>query len=120
MVAAQLSENATLAELLSVCARRTPRDRLAIDIIGGVLIAAAAIWARPGGWAVIAAAGMCFASYGVWAVAELRLLPGAGLAPPPHERLWRGVRGAAGVVGIGAYVMLLFSALGLALGRLIS
>lgn len=117
MVAAELPTNASLAALLSARARRTPLDRLALDVIGGVLVAAAALWARPTGWVAIAAAG-CFASYGVWALAEVRLLPQS--EPEPHEDLWEGVQGAAAVFGIGSFALLLFAAVGLALGPIIS
>lgn len=120
MVAAELPANASLAELLSARARRTPRDRLALDIAGGVLIASAALWARPSGWLTVAAAAGCFAAYGIWAFAELRLLPRPWPEREPHEDLWRAVQGGAAVVGIGAFVLLLFAALGLALGRIIS
>lgn len=116
MVAAELSEHASLPELLSARARRTPRDRLALDIIGGVLIAAAAIWARPSGWVAVAAAAGCFASYGIWALAELRLLPRPWPEREPHETMWRAVQGAAALLGLGAFVLLLLAALGIALG----
>lgn len=116
MVATELPANASLAELLSARARRTPRDRLALDIVGGVLIAIAAAWARPGGWVAVASAATCFAAYGVWALAELRLLPRPWPEQEPHETAWRVVQGAAAVLGIAAFVLLLFAALGVALG----
>lgn len=118
MVAAELPSNASLAELLSARARRTPRDRLALDIGGGVLIAAAAVWARPGGWLAIVAAGACFAAYGVWALAELRLLPRPWPEQVSHEAWWRALQGGAAAVGLGAFVLLLFAALGIALGTI--
>jgi hypothetical protein len=120
MVAAELPANASLAELLSARARRTPRDRLALDVGGGVLIAAAALWARPTGWLAIAAAAGCFAAYGIWAIAELRLMPRPWPEHEPHEERWRAVQGAAAVLGVGAFVLLLFAALGVALGTIIS
>lgn len=120
MVAVELPANASLAEVLSARARRTPRDRLVLDIAGGVLIAAAALWARPSGWLAVAAAAGCFAAYGLWAVAELRLLPRPWPEREPHELLWRSVQGGAAIFGIGAFVLLLFAALGLALGTIIS
>lgn len=120
MVAAELPANASLAEVLSARARRTPRDRLVLDIAGGILVAVAAAWARPSGWLVLAAAASCFAAYGIWAVAELRLLPRPWPELEPNERLWRAVQGGAAIVGLGAFVLLLFAALGIALGRFIS
>ncbi len=120
MVAAELPANASLAELLSARARRTPRERLALDVAGGALVAGAALWARPAGWLTLTAAALCFASYGVWALAELRLLPRPWPEREPREGLWRGVQAVAALSGIGAFVLLLFAALGLALGRIIS
>lgn len=120
MVAAELPANASLPELLSARARRTPRDRLALDVIGGALVAAAALWARPSGWVAVAAAGGCFAFYGIWALAELRLLPRPWPEREPHERLWLAIQGAAEVFGLISFVLLLFAALGVALGRFIS
>lgn len=116
MVAEGLSTNASLAEVLSARARRTPRDRLVVDVVGGVAIAATAIWARPAGWVVWAAAAGCLASYGLWALAEVQLLP-----RPWPERIrfaawWRGMQPVAALLGVSAFVLLLFAALGLALG----
>lgn len=116
MVAAELPGNATLSELLSARARRTPRDRLAIDVIGGFLIAATAGWARPSGWLVVAAAAGCFAFYGIWALAERQLLPRPWPERPSHEGLWEAVQGAAAVLGVGCFVLLLLAALGVGLG----
>ena len=120
MVAAELPANASLAEILSARARRTPRDRLALDVVGGALIGAAALWARPAGWLALAAAAACFTAYGIWAIAELRLLPRPWPEREPHETWWRALQAGAAVVGVGAFVLLLFAVLGLALGRIIS
>lgn len=116
MVATELPGNASLAELLSARAHRTPRDRLALDVIGGVMIAAAALWARPSGWVIVAAAAGCFAFYGIWALAERRLLLQPRTEREPLESLWRAVQGAAALLGLSAFVLLLFAALGVALG----
>lgn len=116
MVALELPTNAGLAELLSARARRTSPQRLALDVIGGVLVAAVAVWARPGGWVALAAAAACFACYGVWAVAEVRLLPRPWPERVPREGLWRAVQGVAALLGVGTFVLFLFAALGVALG----
>lgn len=108
--------NASLAEILSARARRTPRDRLAIDAIGGFLIAGTAGWARPSGWVLVAAAAGCFAFYGIWALAERHLLPRQWPERPSHEGLWEAVQGAAAVLGVGSFVLLLLAALGVGLG----
>lgn len=120
MVTHPLPADATITDVLRDRAHRTPRARLIIDIAGGTLVAAAAIWARPPGWVMLAAAGGCFASYGAWAIAELRLAAREWPEPLAHERLWRSLRTLTSVVGMLAFVLLLLSFLGLALGPLIS
>lgn len=105
----------TLADVLGERARRTPMDRLILDVVGGVLIAAAAVWARPPAWFPLVAAAVCFACYGCWAVTERRLHPEPS-AEAEISPAWRFLRQASAVVGLAAYVTLLFAVLGLALG----
>lgn len=118
MVAAELPTNASLSEVLSARARRTPRDRLLVDVAGGLLIAVAAAWARPTGWVVLASAAACLAAYGLWALAEVRLLPRPWPEATRHAAWWRGVQRVAAVLGVGAFVLFLVAALGVALGPL--
>jgi len=117
---AEVPSNASLAEILRARALRTPADRLGIDIVGGALVGSAALWARPGGWVALMAAALCFASYGAWAVAERRLGAPPGPERAPHLTTWRVVHGVAAVAGLGAFALLLFATLGIALGRIIS
>ncbi len=116
----ELPGNASLSELLSARARATPLERLFIDLVGGALVLAAAVWAQPRGWVVLAAAALCFLSYGSWAIAERRLQQREWPDRIPPASLWRALQGVASVTGIAAFVLLLFAALGLALGSLIS
>jgi hypothetical protein len=120
MVAEELPSNASLAELLSARARRTPADRLMIDIVGGALVAIAAVWARPSGWVALLAAAICFVCYGAWAVAERRLITSTWTEHVEHESMWRMVHGASAFVGLGAFGLLLFACLGIALGTVVS
>jgi hypothetical protein len=120
MVAEQLPANASLAELLSARARRTPADRLLIDIIGGGLVAVVALWARPAGWVALLAAATCFVAYGAWAIAERRLLPRPWPEETEHETIWRAVHVASAIVGLAAFGLLLFACLGIALGTIVS
>lgn len=120
MVAAEFPADASLAEVLSNRARRTPRDRLLVDLVGGLLIAGTAIWARPAGWLVLAAAAACLALYGLWAIAEVRLLPRPWPETTPHAAWWRAVQKIAAVLGVSCFLLLLFAGLGVALGRQIS
>jgi hypothetical protein len=111
---ASLLPDETLADVLGSRAERTPTTRLLLDAAGGVLIAAAAIWARPLGWIILAAVATCFACYGAWALAHRRLrtaaTPGA----------WPLIARLAGGLGVATFVFLLFAILGVALGRQIS
>lgn len=116
VVAEELHTNGSLAEVLSARARRTPRDRLVVDVVGGLAIAAVAAWARPGGWVALGAAAGCLASYGIWALAEVKLLPRPWPEQTPHAAWWRGLQQVAALLGVGAFVLFLFAALGFALG----
>ena len=106
----------TLADVLGARARRTPVDRLVLDVVGGLLIGAAAVWARPAAWFPLLAAALCFACYGCWALTERRLHPDLDRPVMPVGPTWRAVRHVSAVLGIAAYVTLLFAVLGLALG----
>lgn len=114
---ASIARDETLADVLGARARRTPFDRLILDVAGGVLIAAAAIWARPTAWFPLLAAALCFVGYGVWAFTERRATAaqGAAVALP-----WRIARHVSAGLGLAAFVALLFSLLGIALGPMIS
>lgn len=100
----------TLADVLGARARRTPQDRLVLDLVGGVLIGAAAVWARPLGWFPLGLAAACFACYGAWALAGRRA------AVNPAHSGWRIAELSAGVLGVAAFVVLMFALLGVALG----
>jgi hypothetical protein len=110
----------TLADVLGARARRTPPLRLLLDIIGGVLIGAVAIWAQPPGWAVLAAAAGCIVCYGCWAFSERHLHPSTDEPPTIAGRAWKAVWHVSGAVGLLAFVLLLFVFLGVALGKIIS
>lgn len=120
MVVDDLPSDASLADVLGRRALRTPADRLGIDIAGGALIAGVTLWARPPGWVVIAAAGLCLLAYGVWAVAERHLQPARWPDRVARESLWRATRAVAAVVGLAAFGLFLFAGLGVGLGPMIS
>ncbi len=120
MTVSELPSNASLAEILSARAKRTPMDRLLIDLVGGGLVVLVAAWARPGGWVALAATAGCFLSYGAWAIAERKLRAVSWPESAPHEEVWRAVRGGAAVVGIAAFVLMLFATMGIALGSIVS
>lgn len=117
---ASLAPDETLAQVLGARARRTPMDRLALDVAGGVLIGAAAIWARPTGWFALLSAALCFACYGCWAFTERRRHADAAEPGSDTGTAWRIARQLSAVLGIAAFVALLFAILGIALGPMIS
>lgn len=110
-------QGATLHELLSLRARRTPRSRLLIDIVGGIAIAAAALWARPGSALMLLSGGVCLASYGAWAFAERRIFDSPWRLSARAERVWRTLKAAATLLGLLAFLALLFALLSLGLGQ---
>jgi hypothetical protein len=120
MVIEDLPETESLAQVLGARALRTPADRLAIDIIGGTLVAATTLWARPGGWLALLSAAVCLVCYGLWAVAERRLRSADVSVRTSHATFWRGVHSLCAFLGLAAFGLLLFSGLGVALGPLIS
>ncbi|MBM3908099.1 MAG: hypothetical protein FJ363_08495 [Gemmatimonadetes bacterium] len=110
----------TLAAFLHARALASTRDRLAVDILCGAAVASVALWARPQGWVALASAGVAFAMYGAWAVAERQLQPSAEPRRQSVEFLWFAVRALAGTWGLLAFALCLFALLGMALGTWIS
>lgn len=110
----------TLPEFLRARARLSTPRRLALDVTGGSAIAAAALWAKPAGWAVLASAAACFTMYGLWAVAERRIERGAREGHAVVEYAWFLLRTGAAAIGMAAFGALVFALLGLALGTWIS
>ena len=110
-------QGATLNDLLSLRARRMPRSRLLIDVTGGIAIAATALWARPWGALMFLSGGVCLASYGAWAFAERQLFDSPWRLSARAERSWRILKAAAALLGMLAFLTLIFALLGLGLGR---
>ncbi len=115
-----MKPDASLAEFLHERALVTAPTRLLIDLVGGALVAAAALWARPPGWTVVASAGLCLSMYGVWAVAERRLQPVSTEMRAFVEFAWLATRACAALLGLASLGAFLFSLLALALGTWIS
>ena len=109
-----------LPALLAARARAASDERLTLDVAGGLLAAAAAIVWRPMAWPVLLSAALCFASFGAWGIAERELSDQALDAAGRSARLLRALRTTATAVGSLAAFVLLFGALGLAMGRFIS
>lgn len=115
-----MKPDASLHEFLHQRALVTAPTRLVIDVLGGALVAGAALWARPAGWAVLSSAGLCFSMYGVWAVSERRLQAGFSDMPAFVEFVWLAARTSAALGGLASLGAFLFSLLALSLGTWIS
>lgn len=110
---------ASLADVLSERAKATPTSRLVIDAIGGALVAGVGLWARPVAWFPLVAASVCFFSYGVWAIAERRLESSAPISVQ-GEWMLRTLQRMVTPLGIAGFLGLLFGAVGVAFGTVIS
>lgn len=110
----------SLAEFLHARARASAVRRLALDAIGGGVIAGVAAWARPVGWSITASAASCFAMYGVWAIAERHVDGSRRDAPAYTEFAWFVLRSGAALLGVAACLLLVMALLGVALGTWIS
>ena len=111
---------ASLVEFLHARALGSAPGRLVLDIVGGAAVAVVAVWAHRFGWVVIATAGLSFATYGVWSLAERHLQPDTESHRAFVAFLWFLVRGASAGIGVLAFMVFLFALLGLALGTWIS
>ena len=110
----------SLPEMLAHRARTASDLRLALDAGGGALATIAVlIWHPAGWWPLLASAALCFASFGIWGIAD-RELADRAVAGDAVSRALRAVRVGAAVLGGAAAAMLLFGMLGVALGTWIS
>jgi hypothetical protein len=108
--------DATLREVLSHRARRTPPSRLWIDLGGGALVALAAAWALPKGAMALIGGGSCLACYGAWAIAERRLFATPWQLAEAAERRWRALHRVASVVGLVAFLLFVFGLFAIGMG----
>ena len=93
----------SLPAFLARRARGASDVRLALDLGGGVLAAAAVAFARLPAWPVLLFAAVCFAAYGAWGIADRELTERAGTADDDGSlRSLRAARGAAAGVGAAA------------------
>jgi hypothetical protein len=109
MTDSALRSDASLPDLLADRARHASDRRLALDVAGGVLAAAAAVYWRPRPWILLLAAATCFAAFGAW-----------GIADRAAARWVRPLRALAAVVGALAALALAAGVVALGLGTIIS
>ena len=110
----------SLPELRAARAHDASDTRLALDVALGLFAAAAAgVW-RPTGWILLLSAGLCFAAFGAWGIAERELHERVGDDDARQQRLLRVQRSLAIGVGSAAFVVLVLGALAFAFGTVIS
>ena len=120
MVALDLDRNPeiSLTEFLARRARTASDARLAVDAVVGFVVAVASLLAQGPGWYLFTSAGICFLSFGAWGIADRELSEREG-----SSWVLRGLavaRVASAIVGFAAAAFLVFGALGVAIGRVIS
>ena len=120
MILDSVPPNASLSSLLHARALAAAPRRLALDVVIGSLVAAAATWARTVGWITLACAGLCFACYGVWAFAEREMETGPELISQRPEIVWRVVRVMAAMGGLAALLVMAFTMVSGLIGTWIS
>lgn len=113
-------EDASLPQFLSLRARNASDGRLVLDVALGIVAIAAAVAFRPAGRLLILCAGACIAAFGLWGIADRELAEREETAGAALRVGLQALRLIAAVAGIGAALLFLFAALGMALGRIIS
>jgi hypothetical protein len=91
-----------IAEFLRSRARSATDGRLAIDIAVGITAIIVGYALRPGLWLLLGSAGLCLASFGIWAAAVR-----AGDLSSASDRAGAGISAARGffaTIGIGAAI----------------
>lgn len=117
MVAAIRHEQ-NLGEALAERAHRASMRRLILDVAGGLLgFGIIAAW-RPDGWAILASAALCFATFGAWGAAD-RLLSSYRITNDAIAASLLILRTLAIVVGVVAALVILFGSLEIAMGTFI-
>jgi hypothetical protein len=120
MVAVDMDRNPeiSLVDFLARRARTASDARLIVDAVVGFVVAVAALLAQGPVWYLFTSAGICFLSFGAWGIAD-REIGGRELHSPANR--WLSIaRFGSAIVGFVAVAMLVFGALGVAIGRVIS
>jgi hypothetical protein len=110
----------SLPDALAARARSASDGRLTLDVaIGMASAVGVALW-HPVGWFVPFSAAVCFAAFGGWGIADRELRARDRETRTRPVRMLTALRVIAAVVGTTAAFVLIFSVLGLVLGRMIS
>jgi hypothetical protein len=110
----------SLPDALAARARAASDGRLALDVVFGLISALGIAAWHPTGWFVPLSAAVCFAAFGTWGITDRELLEHGPESNTPLVRILAALRAVAVVVGSLAALVMIFSALGLVLGRMIS
>ena len=89
-----------IGEFLRARARGASDSRLAVDVSVGVVAIIVAAAMRPEQWLLLASAGLCLASFGMWA--GLQRAASTGSHSPRYDRLIAASRGVFAGLGIAA------------------
>lgn len=120
MILDSVPPNATLSSMLHARAVAATPRRLYLDIAGGSAVVVAAALTQPYGWITMACAGLCFASYGIWALCERRMETGATPLEHSEEVALGAVRFVVSITGFAAFLVMAFSFTSVLLGHWIS
>jgi hypothetical protein len=105
----------SLPEVVSNAARRASDVQLAIYVLAGVAIVAAALVFRPGLWHMFAAFGAVAGSFGSFGIAA-RELSDTAARSPITTGAWKALRGGSVLLGGVSALFCLFAVLALLLG----
>jgi hypothetical protein len=120
MVSSMLRPDMSLPDALAARARAASNNRLALDVVGGMVVATAILVWRPALWLLPFAATICFAAFGLWGIADREVGRRASTDQDLLASALRFVRVVAAVVGAVAALTLIFGALSVLLGTWIS
>lgn len=107
-----------MTDALTRRARWASPRRLAIDVLGGVLVADSMLFWRPPGWTLLLCLGLAFVAFGTWGFAD-RALHEARDTPRPRGAVTSPLlvlRFVALTIGAISALTLLFGGAGLAMG----
>jgi hypothetical protein len=118
MVAA-IPHEQSLGEALVERAQRASMRRLILDIAGGLLALGILAACKPKGWAVLASAALCFATFGAWGATDRLLASPDRVGNNAVAASLLILRTIAIVVGVAASLVVVFGALQIAMGTFI-
>ena len=121
MIDSSRRQNASMGAFLHARALSSSRRRLVLDVILGTAVALPAIVFRPPAWLIVAGIGVCFASYGLWAIAERELSMPREFALGEKKRAGLiALRGIMAVIGVISVMLLMATVVAAGVGNWVS